>query len=196
MRIILVAATSAALWAQPLSAAQLVRTYNIEATGLLPSGSPDPLPNPVIFSITTNLDTSVSIHRPVLAIDWRLEENLPFSISRFEYLYYADFLLIGNGIQRDGIGCNRVFGIDAFCLSIYGAAGPNPQLTGLFIFPKAGGAWSGVPTIPGYEATLTFTDAPVVPEPAIWAMLLVGFGFMGAAIRAHKRRQKLTVIYS
>ncbi|OBX18036.1 hypothetical protein A9995_13945 [Erythrobacter sp. QSSC1-22B] len=35
-----------------------------------------------------------------------------------------------------------------------------------------------------------------VPEPATWAMMLLGFGFVGGALRASKRRQKLTVSYA
>ena len=35
-----------------------------------------------------------------------------------------------------------------------------------------------------------------VPEPTTWAMMLVGFGFVGGAIRSAKRRQKITVSYA
>lgn len=35
-----------------------------------------------------------------------------------------------------------------------------------------------------------------VPEPATWAMMLLGFGFVGGAMRSAKRRQKLNVSYS
>lgn len=35
-----------------------------------------------------------------------------------------------------------------------------------------------------------------VPEPATWAMLLLGFGLVGGAMRSAKRRQKLTVSYA
>jgi PEP-CTERM motif len=37
--------------------------------------------------------------------------------------------------------------------------------------------------------------AGAVPEPATWAMMLLGFGFVGGALRSAKRRQKLTVSY-
>ncbi len=35
-----------------------------------------------------------------------------------------------------------------------------------------------------------------VPEPATWAMMLLGFGFVGGAMRSARRRQKLTVSYA
>ena len=35
-----------------------------------------------------------------------------------------------------------------------------------------------------------------VPEPATWAMMLLGFGFVGGAMRSAKRRQKVTVSYA
>lgn len=38
--------------------------------------------------------------------------------------------------------------------------------------------------------------AAAVPEPATWAMMLLGFGFVGGALRSSKRRQKLTVTYA
>ena len=46
-----------------------------------------------------------------------------------------------------------------------------------------------------YPYTLTISDAPIrdgVPEPATWAMLLLGFGAIGAAMR----RQRVLVSYS
>lgn len=43
-----------------------------------------------------------------------------------------------------------------------------------------------------------FEVAPVggVPEPATWAMMLLGFGFIGGAIRSTKRRQKVALWYA
>ncbi|WP_067611879.1 PEPxxWA-CTERM sorting domain-containing protein [Erythrobacter sp. QSSC1-22B] len=35
-----------------------------------------------------------------------------------------------------------------------------------------------------------------VPEPGTWAMMLLGFGFIGGAMRSAKRRQKLIVSYA
>lgn len=35
-----------------------------------------------------------------------------------------------------------------------------------------------------------------VPEPATWAMMLLGFGFVGGAMRSTKRRQKPTFSYA
>lgn len=44
-----------------------------------------------------------------------------------------------------------------------------------------------------------FSAAPVsgaVPEPATWAMMLLGFGLAGVAMRSAKRKTKLTVSYA
>jgi len=35
-----------------------------------------------------------------------------------------------------------------------------------------------------------------VPEPAIWAMLLIGFGFIGASLRGKKRQERLRLKYA
>ncbi len=50
------------------------------------------------------------------------------------------------------------------------------------------------PRNPGYSHITFFdTGTPAVPEPATWAMMLLGFGFVGGAMRSAKRRQRLAV---
>lgn len=39
-------------------------------------------------------------------------------------------------------------------------------------------------------------EVGAVPEPSTWAMMLLGFGFVGGAMRSAKRRQKVTVSYA
>lgn len=42
---------------------------------------------------------------------------------------------------------------------------------------------------------IVFTGT-AVPEPATWAMMILGLGFIGGAMRSAKRRQRLAVSYS
>lgn len=44
-------------------------------------------------------------------------------------------------------------------------------------------------------ATLIASVETPVPEPSTWAMMLLGFGIVGGAMRAVKRRQKCSVSY-
>lgn len=46
------------------------------------------------------------------------------------------------------------------------------------------------------EATFGPASTAPVPEPATWAMMLLGFGFVGGAMRSAKRRQKVTGSYA
>lgn len=49
----------------------------------------------------------------------------------------------------------------------------------------------------GGTGTLTISEVGgAVPEPTTWAMMLLGFGFIGGAMRSAKRRQKVTVSYA
>jgi hypothetical protein len=44
--------------------------------------------------------------------------------------------------------------------------------------------------------TQTSREVGGVPEPAAWALMLLGFGFVGGALRTAKRRQEPTVSYA
>jgi hypothetical protein len=53
--------------------------------------------------------------------------------------------------------------------------------------------WIGTESRGTYAANFSF-GAAAVPEPATWAMMLVGFGMMGAAMRY--RRRSTTTVYA
>lgn len=53
----------------------------------------------------------------------------------------------------------------------------------LFTSVPANNVSFGAPSITGGQAQFTLTYASAIPEPAVWAMLLVGFGMIGAAAR-------------
>ena len=41
-----------------------------------------------------------------------------------------------------------------------------------------------------FSGTLAFSNVPAVPEPATWAMMLLGFGLMGGMLRSAKSRER------
>lgn len=55
--------------------------------------------------------------------------------------------------------------------------------------------WGGTSTQNSFQATFDVASQGAVPEPATWAMMLLGFGFVGGAMRS-RRRPKLTVSYA
>lgn len=66
-----------------------------------------------------------------------------------------------------------------------------------------GGAEIGLRGVSGQGVTRSANNvaqlrigAPAVPEPATWAMMLIGFGAVGGAMRSAKRRQKMTIFYA
>lgn len=48
----------------------------------------------------------------------------------------------------------------------------------------------------GTQIVATVAAAGAVPEPSTWAMMLIGFGFVGYGMRSAKRRRKLTLTYA
>ena len=105
------------------------------------------------------------------------------------------------------------FGIDAFQGALTGMATPSATpgivdllfnytiLSGTGRFLGATGSFTGTGTSnvqngPPPLVSLAFNgtvDAPAVPEPGTWAMLLLGFGLAGMAIRRRRRRAMVAV---
>ena len=83
----------------------------------------------------------------------------------------------------------------------YGTSWLSPTLghfstllgAGTYTFNLIGDGAGGIPASVGLRLDSNLTAA--VPEPATWAMMLLGFGFVGGALRSAKRRQRLTVSY-
>ncbi|MBO9711552.1 MAG: PEP-CTERM sorting domain-containing protein [Sphingomonas sp.] len=69
----------------------------------------------------------------------------------------------------------------------YNGTNPNGTWT-LFVddvFPADGGKFAG-----GWSLDITTLSA-AVPEPATWAMMILGFGMVGGALRSTRRRPAL-----
>ena len=60
-------------------------------------------------------------------------------------------------------------------------------------FANFSGLSDGYVAIDNFDAAVSL---PAVPEPTTWAMMLIGFGAVGGAMRSAKRRHKLTVSFA
>lgn len=68
----------------------------------------------------------------------------------------------------------------------------NAQAGQRLIFRAAGNSDS----LGGYLDNIKLTQTSAVPEPGTWLMMLLGFGFAGAAIRTAKRKQNSALTYA
>ena len=97
-----------------------------------------------------------------------------------------------------GAGSNELsFGETLFGLTIIGAhfgnvAGPagNVSVFLLFDFGTEGADFVTLDNVQGFSNAVLYTTGgtPPVPEPATWAMMLLGFGAAGTAMRRSRRR--------
>lgn len=95
-------------------------------------------------------------------------------------------------------GLNWDVGAGNFWLGF--ATGPSMSMRNGAPSPLSGYAFTSIGNWLTFNALGTGIrvegTAGAVPEPATWAMMLMGFGFVGGAMRSAKRRQKLTVSYA
>jgi len=90
----------------------------------------------------------------------------PFSSMTYDSVVFTD----GGFYTPDGA-------ISVYHLQLYGIPESSPRF--------APNVWTGDNTADGLPFTLTIT---AVPEPGAWAIMLVGLGGLGAAMRVARRR--------
>jgi len=99
-----------------------------------------------------------------------------------------------------GVGsAGFVFRLDAGILAsvdtnVFGAAGSDNFRVALentnSLFNDGPESWAAVDLVPGNGGG----GVPPVPEPATWALLLMGFGFVGARLRRGRRQSALQTV--
>lgn len=131
---------------------------------------------------------------PVL--DMTVGTNSYFSIDGGKTALYGNSFSTGsfNGDGRqashwkDASGANRCgpqLGImdPTFCLGQMG------EITGLDLAAFDAMGWNlSVEATQGYKKTSAQLYLAAVPEPATWAMMITGFGFVGASMRVRRRK--------
>ncbi len=85
---------------------------------------------------------------------------------------------IGGTLLQSGSVSARVGGTQTASLDTF-------ELDEGFYTIAYSGTVTGAPS--GVGSNITFAAAPDVPEPASWAMMLVGFGAIGAATRSRRK---------
>lgn len=95
------------------------------------------------------------------------------------------------------------FGTTMFGKTVIGAhfgnvAGPagNVSVFWLFDFGAAGADYIRLDDTQGFSNSVLYTTGPAVPEPSVWAMLLIGFFGVAGAIRYSRRKQRVSVSYA
>ncbi|WP_232366616.1 PEPxxWA-CTERM sorting domain-containing protein [Alteripontixanthobacter muriae] len=158
-----------ALWSSNALAATVVETYQFSATtdGPITSHS---------GTFSFSYDNEAAFDPTLLSIDFSLGDFI-FDASN-------------TGIVAEGEGF------------LLGASTPNGIRPGTndFILLKTSRTFF-LYTVPGFgfaedrNPQLELVSG-AVPEPSTWAMMLLGFGFIGGAMRSAKRRQKMNVSYA
>ena len=127
-------------------------------------------------AITDTITFSKPVTDPVLAI-WSLGAS--GTTASFVFPLSEPFAVESGGPSNEYGGSAIVKDGN----SVVGAEG-NGTIQFLGTFSQI--SW----TNPGYENWYGFTTGvAAVPEPATWAMMLVGFGGLGAAMRSSRRKQ-------
>ena len=193
-------ASGIALGAAPASAATFVY-----------GGSGGGLPDRVNFSSSITVADNFVI------------EDVNLTLNNLRHTFFADLVIslskVGSGTvlladtNGGGSNPNGNFTFDdeasTSVTAVNTAGGSFRPLQSLSAFDggNAAGTWqlnirdqfgadSG--SLGSWTLTLTGAQAGAVPEPATWAMMMLGFGFVGGAMRSAKRRrkQKVSVSYA
>lgn len=167
MRTVLLALSLALGVAGQARAAVITRTYTFTAGPLAAADAG------VSGSVTVSFDPAVSVlARPGAEIHANVAVAPPVSYS---YRRTDDTLSIVGGAAAN----------DAFALVIHDAASDRKLLAGELSYQPADGALST-----RVVKVVSRTGPARLPEPATWAMLVMGFGLIGSLARRRHRRSE------
>lgn len=177
-----VVAWTAAATAQ---AAVINRTFNLEASRFEQVFGADPMSpaDPVSFNFTLMFDNSADIDTTTTGLTVN-SFTLPYA-TQFQYFAGTDSLALATTLLGPA-ACSSSAG--KFCAFVHDATSAAPTL----IFFQ-----NSLPTNNVWQAetlSLTYSDAsggPGVPEPGVWALMLIGFGGLGVQLRRRRARSPL-----
>lgn len=180
-RALCLGAALAAFSAAPASAAEYI--FNYQSTSSLFGAPPQTLEG--IFTTSDTPverfgETAFAITDISGALNGLAITGLFAAPGNPTYFYFAT-----GGTFLDGSGVRFNAGRFTNVAFFQPSAGPADQ------YRINGGG--GISTLGNATSSLV---ASAVPEPSTWAIMLLGFGFVGAAMRSAKSRQKLTVSYA
>lgn len=158
-------------------AAVVTREYTLDASRFaleFGSNSPGPV-DPVSLNFSLTLDNSADVG-PTTAGFALLGFDLPYGIE-YSYVAATDHLTIATDITGPGTCASSD---DSFCAFVHDATSFAPELVFFQQVTASNGVWRA------NVLSIDYADAPGVPEPASWALMILGFGAAGAMLR---RRQ-------
>jgi hypothetical protein len=126
-----------------------------------------------VYQVNSGVYTGTTLTLPIIYTGYASFDASSFTLTQTFDSYYSNAPFNGVKIE-DLTDPNGFLG----WVEAPGATGPNPHTTtlGSAIYVN----WQGAPT----TGQITFTAG--VPEASTWAMLIAGFGLVGAAARRRK----------
>jgi len=179
-------ALSLALSGAAAHAAIITETVSFTATGFGQDAPVDPVSGSFTFTFDPTLDFPNNTPGvTVNDLNLPISGNAEFSYAKAPNLPEGELsIILGNG-QCLAAGC--------FELDFATPANAFFSGNGSGVFTGDDFAFYDAPTLGGEQfqaSTGTYTvTSGAVPEPATWAVIVVGFGGIGAALRGSRRRQ-------
>jgi PEP-CTERM motif len=175
------------LLATQAEAAQIFRQFTATGSnfGLVFGNGNQAAIDPLTFVFTVNFDNSANVSNQMAGLTVQ-SDPLNMATRTFSYSAMTDLLSFGPGTSPGGCGNT----VGQACLFISNATSAAPAL--IFMLQSQGDFMESSTYTAGTR-TVTFTDIGV-PEPATWAMMMLGFGAAGGMMRY--RRRRTTVSYA
>ena len=163
-------------------AAVVFKTLQLTASGFGGGAAIDPIS--ILF--TLNFDNSASFSNNTTGIT-QLANNA-YGPLKFGYNTSGDQLTLVGGNAPDAGSGSCTNNAASFCSFISNISSATP--TSNFLIQLASD------NSISFASRVSIQNAAPVPEPAVWAMMLVGFGMVGAALRRRKAVVRTNVSYA
>jgi hypothetical protein len=114
--------------------------------------------------------------------------SAPFAAEGFDKVFFNDTVVVNPAMPTAGVTISGDTITDVVAISSLKDVTVDPEQFAISLWPVVGSGFTGFSEfVPGNGTFSAGSVVSAAPEPAGWALMILGFGGLGASLRSHRK---------